>query len=60
MNQEPTKPYVYQPYGMEENDNWKDKTIYGVAGLENATIKGISRDLAEMIVQWLEENREVE
>jgi hypothetical protein len=56
-NIEPTEPYIYQPYGMQDKENWKTKRVYGVGGLASATIKGISKELAEKIVEWLKGER---
>jgi hypothetical protein len=55
MNAEPTKPYVYQPFGMQDKAHWETKKIYAVGGIgELSVIKGISKELAEKIVHLIE------
>jgi len=55
MKKEPNEPYIYQPYGMVGKEFWKDKKVYGIGGYGLATIKGISKELAEKILQLIKE-----
>jgi hypothetical protein len=60
--QEPTGPYVYQPYGaVTHPDRAKTGRLYGVAGVDYAaTIQGLTKDEAERIVIALQRKRESE
>jgi hypothetical protein len=50
----PKEPYVYKLYDMQDKEHRTIQAIYGVAGC-NPTIRGISLDLAEQIVDWLKQ-----
>ena len=55
MTEEPIEPYVYQPYGIQDSRVlWDSQKVYGVAG-GLFTIKGISKQLATKIVEWMKE-----
>ncbi len=55
MENEPTEPYIYQPFGMQDRAHWDAKAIYGIGGIGLATIHGISRELAEKILKLLKD-----
>lgn len=48
MNREPINNYVYQPYGIE-----KTPYIYGVSGIDNISIKGLTQEEAVIIAEAL-------
>ena len=51
---EVTEPYVYQPYGIQDNANWKNKRVFGVGGVSMlATIKGLTKSEANRVVAVL-------
>ena len=50
---EPQEPYVYQPFGMQDKEHWTTNRIYGVGGVPLATIKGVTKEAAEKIVEIL-------
>lgn len=51
MNIEPTKPYIYQPFGMQDEEQWQEGKIYGVGGIPLAKIQGLTRQEAEKILK---------
>lgn len=57
-NTEPTEPYIYQPYGMQDKEFWADKKIYAVGAYGLSTIKGIPKELAELILWWIKNETE--
>lgn len=47
---EPDKPYVYQPFGIQNSGHWKCGRIYAVAGLHSlAKIEGLTKPEAEAV-----------
>jgi hypothetical protein len=50
----PKEPYVYKLYDMQDKEHRTISAIFGVAGC-NPTVRGISLDLAEQIVEWLKQ-----
>ena len=54
--QEPTGPYVYQPYGsVTHPDRAKTGRLYGVGGVDYAaTISGLTKDEAQRVVAALD------
>ena len=54
-SQEPTSPYVYQPFGMQDNRRWAVKRLWGVAGVglpdeaDLVVIKGLTKMEAEAV-----------
>lgn len=54
MKQEPDGPYIYQPFGMQDKENWKVKRIYGIGGLPYlAVISGLTKEEATKVLQAL-------
>lgn len=51
--QNPTGPYVFQPYGMIDEPYWTKGNIYGVGIPGRASIKGLSLVDAELILAAL-------
>lgn len=44
---EPTRPYIYQPFGMQDVAKWNAKRIYAIGGLNHlATVEGLTKDEA--------------
>lgn len=61
MEKEPAGPYVYQPYGSQDDIYWANKRIFGVGGVSILTdIKGLTREEAEIIVKALTPKKEGE
>ena len=56
-NIQPTEPYIYQPYGMQDKEFWKDRKIYAIGGIEPSIIKGISKELANIILREIKEGK---
>ncbi len=56
MNTEPSSPYIYQPYGMQDKLNWNSGRIYGIAG-HAATIKGLTQKEADSVLAALQTGR---
>ena len=51
---EPTKPYRYQPFGMQDREHWAAGRIYGVAGVSLlTTIQGLTSGEADAVVRVL-------
>ena len=49
---EPKAPYIYQPYGMQDKEQWFLGRIYGVAGVSNITrIDGLTKAEAEAVLK---------
>ena len=48
---EPKGPYIYQPYGMQDDLHWAAKRIYAIAGISTlAIVKGLTRQEAEDVL----------
>lgn len=55
MNVEPKKPYVYQPFGVGENEG----KIYGVGGIPGRLpLRGLDKQSANEVVRLMNENPE--
>jgi hypothetical protein len=58
-SEQPTKPYVYQPFGVSNPKRTAEGRLYGVGGLETispyieGTLKGLTKDEAAQIVRIL-------
>jgi len=51
---EPEKPYIYQPYGIQDRPNWNCGRIYGVAGVHLlTTINGLTKNEAQKVLAAL-------
>jgi hypothetical protein len=50
-DQELKGPYIYQPFGMQDEVQWQARRIYGIAGLPLTTVKGLTRTEAEKILE---------
>lgn len=57
MNDEPTGPYIYQPYGMQDKDQWESKRVYAISGVPFLIIKGLTKDEAEKVLAILKERK---
>jgi len=52
MDKKPDKPYIYQPYGSQDEVHWGVRRIYGIGGVSVlATIKGLTKDEAELMLE---------
>ena len=50
----PEGPYIYQPYGMQDQKHWDAGRIYAIGGLDwRATVKGLTKDEAQKILAAL-------
>lgn len=50
----PTGPYIYQPYGMQDQEYWECGRVYAIGGLDNLmTVKGLTRSEAKRILEAL-------
>lgn len=58
-NQEPKWPYIYQPYGMQNEANWKSGRIYAVSGMGSnlIQIKGLKKREAELLLEFVIDNQ---
>jgi len=53
-NVEPKGPYIYQPYGMQDEENWRSGKIYGIGGVGGCTtIKGLTERNANRVLAAL-------
>lgn len=57
-DKEPKGLYVYQPFGMQNRGHWTAGSIYGVGGLEWATIHGLTKSQAEAVLKALQDLEE--
>lgn len=54
----PTKPYIYQPYGMQHPQWWADGRVYGIGHPDwRVEIKGLTKPEAEAVLKALEQAR---
>lgn len=50
METKSNEPYIYQPYGMQDELHWETQRIYGIGGYGIADIKGLTKEQAENIL----------
>lgn len=49
----PDHPYIYQPFGMQNEDHWAAGRIYAIGGLSPlVTIKGLTREEADTLLPY--------
>jgi len=55
MLEEPTGPYIYQPFGVQHAENWACERIYAIAGMRSASIKitGLKKKEAELLLDFI-------
>lgn len=54
-NIEPKGPYIYQPYGMQDEAHWASERIYAISGMDSnlMEIKGLKKREAELILDLI-------
>ena len=49
----PPKPYIYQPFGIQDKERWSSGRIYGVAHHLLASIDGLTKSESEAVLSAL-------
>lgn len=57
-NVKPEGPYIYQPYGMQDEAQWACKRIFAIGSLGSnlIEIKGLKKSEADLLLDFINKN----